>query len=111
MIESLGQNHINTARAKGLPEHLIVWRHAMKSAMIPIVSYLAPATAGILTGSLIIEQIFGLPCVGRYFIQAALGRNYTLVMGAVIFYGAIIIANLIVDVVYGILDPRIRDGQ
>ncbi len=112
MIEALGANHIRTARAKGLSETLVVWRHAMKSAMIPVVSYLGPASAGIITGSLVIEQIFGLPGIGRYFIQAALGRDYTLVMGTVIFYGAMIIFfNLIVDFLYGFLDPRIREEK
>ena len=112
MIEALGANHIRTARAKGLPEKLVVWRHAMKSAMIPVVSYLGPVSAGIITGSLVIEQIFGLPGVGRYFVQGALGRDYTLVMGTVILYGGlIIIANLIVDIIYGFLNPRIREEK
>ncbi len=112
MIEALGANHIRTAHAKGLSEKMVVWRHAMKSALIPIVSYLGPASAGIITGSLVIEQIFGLPGIGRYFVQAALGRDYTLVMGTVIFYGAVIIlANLIVDIVYGLLDPRLMEDK
>ncbi len=109
MIEALGANHINTARAKGLKEHLVVWRHAMKATMIPVVSYLGPATVGIVTGSLVIEIIFGLPGIGRYFIQAALGRDYPLVMGTVVFYSTLIIVfNLLVDILYGFLDPRIR---
>ena len=109
MIEALGAPHIRTAYAKGLPERLVVWRHAMKSAMMPVVSYLGPAFAGIVTGSLVIEQIFSLPGIGRYFIQAALGRDYTLVMGTVIFYSVLIIlCNLIVDIIYGFLDPRVR---
>ena len=109
MVEALGANHIRTARAKGLRESLVVWRHAMKSAMMPVVSYLGPVTAGVLTGSVVIEQIFGLPGVGSYFVQGALSRDYPLVMGTVIFYGSlIIIANLIVDIIYAYLDPQIR---
>lgn len=112
MIESLSQQHIRTARAKGLKERLVIWRHALKSALMPVVSYLGPATAGILTGSLVIEQIFGLPGIGRYFVQAALGRDYPLVMGTVVFYSIMVImANLIVDIIYGFLDPRIREEK
>ena len=109
MIESLGANHIRTARAKGLKESLVVWRHAMKSAMMPVVSYLGPVTAGVITGSVVIEQIFGLPGIGSYFVQGALSRDYPVVMGTVIFYGSLIIlANLIVDIAYAFLDPQIR---
>jgi len=109
MIEVLGSNYIRTARAKGLPEHLTVARHALKGALLPVVSYLGPATAAIITGSVVIEQIFGIPGIGRYFVQGALNRDYTLVMGTVIFYGALIIAaNLIVDLLYGLLDPKVR---
>ena len=84
-------------------------RHALKAAMLPVVSYLGPAVAGIITGSVIIEQIFGIPGIGRYFVQAALNRDYTLVMGVTIFYGALIIMlNLAADIIYGFLDPKIR---
>ena len=109
MIEALGANHIRTARAKGLAEHLVVWRHAMKSAMTPVVTLLGPATAGIITGSVVIESIFGLPGIGQYFVQGALSRDYPLVMGTVIFYGSlIIVANLLVDIAYAYLDPQVR---
>lgn len=109
MVEVLGMQFIRTARAKGLPERLVVTRHALKSAMLPVVSYLGPATAGVITGSVVIEQIYGLPGLGRYFVQGALNRDYTLVMGTVIFYGSLIIFfNLIVDIVYSWLDPQIR---
>ncbi len=112
MIESLNQQYIRTARAKGLKERLVIWRHALKPALMPVVSYLGPATAGILTGSLVIEQIFGLPGIGRYFVQAALGRDYPLVMGTVVFYSIlVIVANVIVDIIYGFLDPRIREEK
>ncbi len=109
MVEVLGMQFIRTARAKGLPERLVVSRHALKSALLPVVSYLGPATAAVITGSIVIEQIYGLPGLGRYFVQGALNRDYTLVMGTVIFFGSLIIVfNLIVDLIYGFLDPQIR---
>lgn len=110
MIEVLRSNFIRTARAQGLPTSTIVLRHALKPAMIPVVSYLGPATAGLITGSVVIEQIFGLPGLGRYFVQGALNRDYTLVLGIVVFYGVLIILfNLLVDLLYGWLDPRARN--
>ena len=109
MVEVLRANYIRTARAKGLPVSRIVVRHALRAAVLPLVSYLGPALAAILTGSLIVEQIFGLPGIGRYFIQGALNRDYTLVMGVVICYAALVILlNLLADIVYGILDPKVR---
>jgi oligopeptide transport system permease protein len=108
MIEVLRSNYIRTARAKGLSEWLTITRHAARAAFLPVVSYLGPASAGIITGSVVIEQIFSIPGIGRYFIQGALNRDYTLVMGVVIFYGVLIIGfNLVVDVVYGLLDPKL----
>jgi oligopeptide transport system permease protein len=107
MIEVLRSNYIRTARAQGLPERTIVIRHALRPALLPVVSYLGPATAAVITGSVVIEQIFGVPGLGRYFVQGALNRDYTLVMGVVVFYGVLIITfNFIVDVIYGWLDPR-----
>jgi oligopeptide transport system permease protein len=109
MVEVLRANYIRTARAKGLPTSRIVFHHALRAAMLPLVSYLGPAVAAILTGSLIVEEIFGLPGIGRYFVQGALNRDYTLVMGVVICYAALIIAlNFVADIVYGLLDPRVR---
>ncbi|WP_106478993.1 oligopeptide ABC transporter permease OppB [Phytohalomonas tamaricis] len=109
MIEILSSHFIRTARAKGLSESEVIWRHAMRPAMLPVVSYLGPAIAGIITGSVVIEQIFGIPGIGRYFVQGALNRDYTLVMGTVVFYGALIVLlNLIVDLLYSVLDPQIR---
>jgi oligopeptide transport system permease protein len=109
MIEVLRANYVRTARAKGLPERITITRHALKAAMLPVVSYLGPAIAGIITGSIIIEQIFSIPGIGRYFIQAALNRDYTLVMGVTIFYGTLIIMlNLLADLLYGVLDPKVR---
>lgn len=110
MIEVLRSNFIRTARAQGLPTRTILLRHALKPALVPVVSYLGPATAGLITGSVVIEQIFGLPGLGRYFVQGALNRDYTLVLGIVVFYGALIVLlNFTVDLLYGWLDPRSRE--
>ena len=109
MVEVLHSNYIRTARAKGLPNRLVVWRHAMRAGIMPLVSYLGPAVAGLLTGSLIVEQIFGIPGIGRYFVTGALNRDYTLVMGVVIYYAAfIILLNLLSDLLLALLDPRVR---
>ncbi|MGQ7244207.1 oligopeptide ABC transporter permease OppB [Salinicola sp. V024] len=109
MIEVLGSHFIRTARAKGLNEGEVLWRHAIRPALLPVMSYLGPAIAGIITGSVVIEQIFGIPGIGRYFVQGALNRDYTLVMGTVVFYGVLIVLmNLIVDLLYSALDPQIR---
>ena len=109
MIEVLRADFIRTARAQGLPQRTVIVRHALKPALLPVISYLGPATAAIITGSVVIEQIFGVPGLGRFFVQGALNRDYTLVMGVVVFYGVLIIVfNLIVDLVYARLDPRVR---
>jgi oligopeptide transport system permease protein len=109
MIEVLRSDYIRTARAKGLSMPKVVLKHALKPALMPVVSYLGPAAAGIITGSVVIEKIFGVPGLGRYFVQGALNRDYTLVMGVVIFIGVLIVVfNLIVDILYAVLDPKIR---
>ncbi len=109
MIEVLRADFIRTARAQGLPQRAVIVRHALKPALLPVISYLGPATAAIITGSVVIEQIFGVPGLGRFFVQGALNRDYTLVMGVVVFYGVLIIVlNLIVDLVYVRLDPRVQ---
>jgi oligopeptide transport system permease protein len=109
MIEVLHTNYVRTARAKGLRERMVVVRHALKGALLPVVSYLGPATAQVVTGSVVIETIFGIPGIGRYFIQGALNRDYTLVMGTVIVFAVLIIVlNLIVDLLYGLLDPKVK---
>jgi oligopeptide transport system permease protein len=111
MVEVLRSNYIRTARAKGVPEHRIVLRHALRAAALPLVSYAGPATAAILTGSLVVEQIFGLPGIGRYFVLAALDRDYTMVMGVVIVYAILILVlNFLADILYAVLDPRVRLG-
>jgi len=109
MIEVLHSNYIRTARAKGLPESLVIRRHAFKPAILPVISYMGPATAALITGSVVIERIYSIPGLGSYFVQGALNRDYTLVMGVVIFYGVVIVVlNFIVDLLYAWLNPRIR---
>jgi len=109
MIEVLHSNYVRTARAKGLPESLIVRKHALRAAILPLVSYLGPACAGLITGSLVVEKIFNLPGLGKFFVISALQRDYTVVMGMVIFYAALILVlNLIADLLYAVLDPRVR---
>jgi len=109
MIDVLASPFIRTARAQGLGTYAVIRYHAMKPAMLPIVSYMGPATAGILTGSVVVEQIFGINGVGQFFVTGALNRDYTLVLGIVIVYAVMIVTmNLIVDLVYGVIDPRVR---
>ncbi|MCS6757828.1 MAG: ABC transporter permease subunit [Candidatus Devosia euplotis] len=109
MIEVLGTNYVRTARSKGLGQWLVLARHAIKPALLPVVSYLGPGLSYLLTGSLAVEQIFGLPGIGKYFVTAALNRDYGIVLGTTILYMFIILAlNLLVDLVYAWLDPKVR---
>jgi oligopeptide transport system permease protein len=109
MIEVLHSNYIRTARAKGLSEPTVVFRHALRAALVPLVSYLGPACAGLITGSLVVEKIFNLPGLGKSFVLGALQRDYTLVMGVLILYASLIIAlNLAADMLLAVLDPRVR---
>jgi oligopeptide transport system permease protein len=109
MIESLRSHHIRTARAMGLSSLSVVVKHALRGAILPIVSYAGPAAAALLTGSIIVETIFSIPGIGRYFVEAALNRDYTLVMGTVVVIAVFtIVFNLIVDILYATIDPRVR---
>ncbi len=111
LTEVLRADFIRTARAKGIDELHVLLRHALPPALLPVVSYLGPATAGIVTGSLVVETVFGLPGTGRYLVQGALDRDYPLVMGMVVLYGLFtLLANLLADLLYGWLDPRLRHG-
>jgi oligopeptide transport system permease protein len=108
MIESLRTNYVRTARAKGIGARRVIWKHALTGAMLPVIAYLGPATAITVTGSVVIEQIFGIPGIGRYFVEGASNRDYPLVMGVTILYGGIVIlANIVTDVVRGIIDPKV----
>jgi oligopeptide transport system permease protein len=108
-IEALRSNHVRTARAYGLPSYVVVGVHALRASLLPVVSYLGPTAAALLTGSVVVETIFGIPGIGRYFVQGALGRDYTLVMGTVVVIAVfVIVFNLVVDILYAWLDPRVR---
>jgi len=109
MIDVLASDFIRTARAQGLGMAAVVRVHALKPAMLPVLSYLGPAIAAILTGSVVVEEIFGIPGLGQLFVRGALNRDYTLVLGIVVFYAALIVTlNLVVDIFYAIIDPRVR---
>ena len=109
LIEVLGSDYIRTARAQGLPPPLLLRLHAARPALLPVLSYLGPASALVLTGSVVIEQVFGIPGLGQFFVNGALNRDYTLVLGIVVCYAALIVLlNLAVDILYAMLDPRIR---
>lgn len=109
LIDVLGSDFIRTARAQGLGRYAVVRYHALKPAMLPVLSYLGPAIAAVLTGSVVIEEVFGIPGLGQFFVRGALNRDYTLVLGIVIFYAMLIVfLNLVVDILYGFIDPRVR---
>jgi len=109
MLEVLRQDFIRTARAKGLPERVVVLKHALRLGLLPVLSYLGPAAAAIIMGSLVVEQVFAVPGLGRYLVNGAFNRDYTLVMGVVLFYAAFLMAlNLLVDLAYAWLDPRVE---
>lgn len=112
MLEILSQDFMRTARAKGLPGWLVVVRHGLRGGLLPVITYLGPASAGLLTGSFAVETIFFIPGLGRFFVTAAFNRDYTMVMGTVMFYALLIVLlNLAVDVLHVCLDPRLRDGK
>ncbi|SFP63443.1 oligopeptide ABC transporter permease OppB [Tranquillimonas alkanivorans] len=109
MIEALRSDHVRTARAYGLPARMVVIKHALRAAVLPAISYLGPAAAALLTGSIVIEQVFNIPGIGRFFVNGALARDYTLVMGTVVIVAVfVVVFNLIVDLLYALLDPRVR---
>ena len=109
MLDVMGQDYIKTARAKGLSQPAIIWKHALRNAITPVVTVLGPIAAGVLTGGFVVENIFSIPGMGRYFVLSIQNRDYTMISGTTIFYGAFLIfANLVVDLVYGIIDPRVK---
>lgn len=112
MLDVLGQDYIKTAKAKGLSAMTVLWKHALPNSLIPVVTYIGPMAAGILTGSFVIETIFAIPGLGRYFVTSIYNRDYTVILGVTIFYSALIIfMNMLVDLVYPLLDPRIKLGK
>jgi oligopeptide transport system permease protein len=109
MLDVLSHDYVRTARAKGATERRVVWFHALRNALLPVVSFLGPAVAGILTGSLVVETIFAIPGLGVYFVKAALMRDYTLSMGVVLLYTLLLYSmNFLVDLSYAWLDPRVE---
>lgn len=109
MLDALGQDYIRTARAKGLKTKFILFKHALRNSLIPVITYLGPLTAGIITGSLVVEQIYNIPGIGSYFVSSILNRDYPIIMGTTILLACLIVfMNLIVDVAYKIVDPRIN---
>lgn len=109
MLEVLGQDYIRTARAKGLAERAVVFKHGLRIGILPVVSYLGPATARVIMGSIVVESIFQVPGLGRHLVNGAFNRDYTLVLGVVLFYAAfLMVLNLLVDIAYAWLDPRVE---
>jgi len=109
MVEVLQQDYILTAKSKGLNSFQIITRHALRNALLPVVTYLGPLTANVLTGSFVVEKIFGIPGLGQWFVMSVANRDYTLIMSLTIFYSAfLMVCVFIVDVVYSLLDPRIK---
>ena len=108
MLDVLGQDYIRTARAKGVPKRRIIFGHALKNSLIPVITYFGPMLAFIVTGSMVVEQIFAVPGVGRQFVSSIINRDYTMIMGTTIFLASlIVIMNLISDLLYKVVDPRI----
>lgn len=111
MLEVLNQDYIRTARSKGLSSFVVVWRHTIRNAILPVITILGPLAATLLTGTFVVEQIFGIPGLGKYFVQSVSDRDYPMILGTTIFYSAILItANFLVDIAYGLIDPRIKIG-
>jgi oligopeptide transport system permease protein len=109
MLEVLRQDYIRTARAKGMSQFRVLWKHALRGSLLPVVSFLGPAFADLVTGSIVVEKVFAIPGLGRYFVDSAFNRDYTMVMGTVLFYAVLLIlANLVVDIGYKFMDPRIE---
>ncbi|MDP6451041.1 MAG: ABC transporter permease [Lentisphaeria bacterium] len=109
MLEVINQDYIRTARAKGVSEFRIIYKHALKGGLLPVIAFLGPATAGLLSGSFVVEEIFDIPGLGQHFVNAAFNRDYTMIMGTVLLYAVmIVIFNLLVDIVQAALNPRLR---
>jgi oligopeptide transport system permease protein len=112
LLETLRQDYIRTARAKGLSERAVVWKHAVRLGLLPVVTYLGPAMAGLITGSFVVEQIFQVPGLGFFFVASITDRDYPVLTGVLVFYSIfLVLLNLAVDIAYGVIDPRIRDKR
>ena len=109
MLDVLGQDYIKTAKSKGLSQKKIIWKHAVRNAIMPVITILGPISAAVLTGAFIVETIFAIPGMGKFFVQSIQSQDYTMISGTTLFYGAFLItANLIVDIAYGFIDPRVK---
>lgn len=109
MLDVLNQDYIKTAKSKGLSQKTIIWKHAVRNAIMPVITVLGPIAAAVLTGAFVVENIFSIPGMGKFFVQSIQGQDYTMISGVTLFYGAfLIIANLIVDLLYGVIDPRVK---
>lgn len=109
MLDVLSQDYIKTAKAKGLSQTQIIWKHAVRNAIMPVVTVLGPLVAAVLTGAFVVENIFAIPGLGKYFVQCVQSNDYTVISGTTLFYGAfLVLANLVVDIVYGLIDPRVK---
>jgi ABC-type dipeptide/oligopeptide/nickel transport system permease component len=109
MLEALGEDYVRTAYGKGLTDRAVVFKHALRNSLIPVVTVMGPIAAGLVTGSFLVEVVFQIPGLGKHFVQAVINRDYPLVMGVTMVYGVILLAsNLAVDVAYGAIDPRMR---
>ena len=112
MLEVMEQDYIRTARAKGVTEFFVVVKHALKNAIMPVVTYLGPLIAGLLTGSFVVERLFSVPGIGRNFVQSISDRDYTVIMGLTIFFGIfVVVCNLVVDICYALIDPRVKVSE
>ena len=109
MLDVLGQDYIMTAKAKGLSQKAIIWKHAVRNALMPVITVLGPLVAALLTGTFVVENIFTIPGMGRHFVQCVQQNDYPLIAGTTMFYGAfLVLANLVVDILYGLIDPRVK---
>jgi oligopeptide transport system permease protein len=112
VLDTMSQDYVRTARAKGLSERVVVWKHALRLGVIPVITYLGPATAALISGSFVVEKIFQIPGLGYYFVDSVVSRDYPVLTGLLVFYvGFLVLLNLLVDILYGIIDPRTRDAR
>jgi oligopeptide transport system permease protein len=112
VLDTLSQDYVRTARAKGLSERVVVWKHALRLGVIPVITYLGPATAALISGSFVVEKIFQIPGLGFYFVDSVVSRDYPVLTGLLVFYVAfLVVLNLVVDILQGIIDPRSRDAR
>jgi oligopeptide transport system permease protein len=112
MLEVLGQDYIRTARAKGVSELFVLLIHALRNAVLPVVTYLGSLVAALLTGSFIVERLYAIPGIGKYYVDSISGRDYNVILGITVFFGIFVVAcNIVVDILYGVIDPRVKMNE